>query len=242
MKTRFILLAFIWMIPLHNFASDPIKLIDKNTFVPDSKYIVSNSFNPWHGDMLRKGPLSLNSYNHHLLKSKFLKDTTHEEKTEKGWGFRFGYQLSMMANKGTKSNDNLSTGYIGFVKTFKHSRFFRTETGLEYDLAGAHITDSTRLMLHYIVLPVQALFKLGPFIGLVGVNGNFLVGNNFQVHGHDVTLSGAQKPHWFDLPLDAGLGFKLAFVTIEARYYWGMFDVVQGYKNQYLQAGLKFTF
>lgn len=43
-------------------------------------------------------------------------------------------------------------------------------------------------------------------------------------------------------PLFMGAGLKILFITLEARYHWGITDVYQGYNNQYLQLGAAISF
>jgi len=44
------------------------------------------------------------------------------------------------------------------------------------------------------------------------------------------------------MPLQLGVGLKILFISAEVRYYWGMIDMKDGAKNQYLQAGLGLSF
>ncbi|GAB4489319.1 MAG: hypothetical protein OHK0019_06730 [Saprospiraceae bacterium] len=41
---------------------------------------------------------------------------------------------------------------------------------------------------------------------------------------------------------NVGAGFNFLFLTLEARYYWGLIDVWDEWNNQYWQLGLKLHF
>jgi hypothetical protein len=165
-----------------------------------------------------------------------------EVKKEKQSGIRLGYGNSTLIKNSKEAKGNLDQFYGGFTHRFKIAKLFRLETGLEYTGAGAKLTDSSKLQLHYIVLPVQGMLKLGPLIGLVGANGNFRVAEERYFLGEKISVSDNNKSEFFDLTLDAGVGINIFFMTIEARYYWGMLNVTDDWMNRYWQVGLNFHF
>ncbi len=157
-------------------------------------------------------------------------------------GFRIGYQYSNLNNNDEDAADHLDRGYIGYVRKIKIVPLIHIETGLEYMIAGAQQSDDVRLQLHYLTVPAQGVLKLGPFVGVAGLNGNFRIAEDFTVDGEKVDRDDDDRAAAFDLAVDAGAGFNILFMTIEARYYWGLLEVDNGWYNRYWQAGLKFHF
>ena len=165
-----------------------------------------------------------------------------DENDNKLNGIRFGYQSSNLMNNDEDAASNLDEFYIGFSRQKKFSPFFRLETGLEYMIAGAKITDSSKYALHYITLPLQAHLKLGPFIGTAGLNALFKVSEKLTVAGADIPIPDDNKATFMDCSADVGVGFKLWILTAEARYYYGFVDINDGWHNNYFQLGLKVSF
>jgi hypothetical protein len=153
-------------------------------------------------------------------------------------GFRLGYQQSNLFNNDVDAADNLHRGYVGYIRKIGRARMLHLETGLEYMIAGAQVSEEDKLQLHYLSLPAQGVLKLGPFVGVAGLNANFMIADNFDSDNN------APEPDLkrFDLVADAGVGFNILFMTLEARYYWGLLEVTDGWYNRYWQAGLKFHF
>ena len=50
------------------------------------------------------------------------------------------------------------------------------------------------------------------------------------------------KSNWFDAPVFLGAGVKIFFVSVEARYHWGLIEVRNGLKSQYFQLGAAVSF
>ncbi|MCC6414048.1 MAG: PorT family protein [Saprospiraceae bacterium] len=156
-------------------------------------------------------------------------------------GIRIGYQNSLYSD-GDNTSDALSRGYFGFMRKIGKRDLFHLETGLEYMMAGAKFENDAQVQLHYITLPLQGVVKIGPFVGLAGINGNFRIGENYKVGDQEIERNDDNKSNGFDVAVDAGLGFNILFMTIEARYYWGLIEVENDLYNRYVQAGLKFHF
>lgn len=165
-----------------------------------------------------------------------------DENDNKLNGVRFGYQYSNLVNSDEDAASNLDRFYIGFSRQKKFSPFFRLETGLEYMIAGSMITEDSKLELHYITLPLQAHLKLGPFIGTAGLNALFKVAQKLTVAGADIPTTDENKATFMDCSADLGVGFKLWILTAEARYYYGLVDIKDGWHNNYYQLGLKVSF
>lgn len=157
-------------------------------------------------------------------------------------GIRVGYQSSNLINSDEDAASNLDRFYVGFSRQKKLSPLFRLETGLEYMIAGSMITEDSKLELHYITLPLQAHLKIGPFIGTAGLNALFKVAQKITVAGQDVDVTDDNKATFMDCTGDLGVGFKILMITIEARYYYGLVDIRDGWHNNYYQLGLKLSF
>lgn len=166
-----------------------------------------------------------------------------DDDKDKKWpnGIRGGYQLSNLVGGDQGSFDNFGGFYVGYVRKVKLIPLLRLETGMEYMMAGAQ-KNGTTLRMNYIVLPAQIVLKLGPFFALAGVNANFDVYQSIETNGTKDKVTGDNKANTFDVAADGGVGFNFLFLAAEARYYWGLTDIKDGYKNQYLQLGLKLHF
>ena len=77
---------------------------------------------------------------------------------------------------------------------------------------------------------------------LTGVGANFKVSEKVFLDGTSTTPSDEDKSNFFDIPFYLGAGAKIWFISIEARYHWGLLDVNEGYSNQYLQIGAAVSF
>lgn len=157
-------------------------------------------------------------------------------------GFRFGFQSSNLHQDGSSIGDHLSRGYVGYLRKVHLVPFLHLETGLEYMIAGSQQNSDSKLELHYLTVPAQGVFKIGPFVALGGINANFRVAENYTVNGEKVKRKGDERSNAFDLALDAGGGFNFLAFTAEFRYYWGLLEVDNGAFNRYWQAGLKIHF
>ncbi len=147
---------------------------------------------------------------------------------------RFGYLKSDMVNSAKTSNEMLERGYIGYVRKIGRAPIVHLETGLELMATGANQTDTSKLELYYLSAPLQVVLKLGPFVGLAGLNANFRIAEKLTVNGESITRDTDSKSAVFDVAADAGVGLNIVMVTIEARYYWGLLEVDNGWNNRYL--------
>lgn len=147
-------------------------------------------------------------------------------------GIRAGYNWAGTFNDGNQVASNLDNFYVGFFRNNKFGGIFALHTGLEY-LQNGWSGNGTKRVAHTLSVPVGLRVKLGPLFALGGA------GLNFNVSEKNEGLAAAMpKNNVFDLPLFLGLGFKIAIVSIEARYNWGVVDVNSlGNQNQYFQLG-----
>ena len=70
-----------------------------------------------------------------------------------------------------------------------------------------------------------------------GFSPSFKVAERITTDGDTAKPTDAQKAEWFDIPFFLGAGVKIWFVSIEARYHWGIMEVTDGYKSQSFQLG-----
>jgi hypothetical protein len=167
-----------------------------------------------------------------------------EDKGGKVGGIRLGYHAAALYKDGEKmaGTNNLENFYIGIFRDNKIAPLFRIGTGLEYFQNGAKIDNDNKLVLHTLSIPVNFKVKLGPVFALTGVGANFKVSEKVFLDGTSTTPSDEDKSNFFDIPFYLGAGAKIWFISIEARYHWGLLDVNEGYSNQYLQIGAAVSF
>ena len=132
-------------------------------------------------------------------------------------GIRAGWNYAGTFANGDQFEGSLPNFYAGI---FRNNKF------------GGILALHTRL--HVLSVPVGLRVKLGPLFAIGGAGLNFNVGENNE----GLVANAAPKNNVFDLPLFLGVGFKIAIVSIEARYNWGVIDANSlGQQNQYFQIG-----
>lgn len=159
-------------------------------------------------------------------------------------GIRLGWNTSAMFDDGSKlsGTENLQSFYFGLFRDNKIIPLLHFGSGLEYVQNGFQIDSDNKLVLHYISVPLHLKLKVGPVFGLAGFAPSFKVSEKIIIDGSKTSPSSDQKSDWFDVPFQAGVGLKILFITIEARYHWGLMEVNSGYKNQYFQLGAGISF
>ena len=161
-------------------------------------------------------------------------------------GIRAGFQTSNIYYNGSSLESNLNSFYVGFFKDTKIFPMLHFGTGLEYSQMGTFEDNDNKFVMHYLSIPLNLKLKIGPFYGLGGVAANFKVGEKWTIQGLEATS--ITKAKNFDVPVYAGLGFKVLMLQIEARYYWGTIDLYENtptidpYKTQYFQLGVGISF
>lgn len=159
-------------------------------------------------------------------------------------GLRFGFHNSAMYKDGNMFPGSVpyQTFYIGLFRDNKVAPLFYLGSGLEYFQNGAKINDDNKTVLHYISVPLNVKLKIGPAFGITGFAPSFRLSEQKYILGVKSTPSGDDKSDWFDIPFILGAGVKVLFVTVEARYHWGLRDVKDSYRNQYFQLGAGISF
>ena len=166
-----------------------------------------------------------------------------DKKGDRVGGIRFGYQASNYYLDGDAwASEAMGSFYAGFFRDNQIAPLLHLGTGLEYFKNGISFTDDLRRDLHYVSVPLNAKIKLGPVFALTGFAPSFKVAERFVDGGDSVKPSDDEKAEWFDVPFFVGAGVKLLFITVEARYHWGLLEVMEGYNQRYLQVGLGLSF
>lgn len=165
-----------------------------------------------------------------------------DEKTVSG--IRGGFQSARLVMDGSTPYDdasNLESFYIGFFNDNKIVPLLYFGKGLEYFQNGQKYSDGKRI-LHTISVPLYLKLKIGPVYGLGGIAGNIKVSEKYTVD-NVINPTENDKSNWFDAPLFLGAGVKIFFVSVEARYHWGLLKVRDnGLHSQYLQLGAAISF
>ncbi len=158
------------------------------------------------------------------------------------FGIRGGYQVGNLFVDGDAMENNFNTFYLGVFKEVKLLPLIRIGTGLDYLQNGTFEDSDNKINLHYLSAPLYLKLKVGPVFALAGAAANFKVGEKWTISGSKISGFDSKS---FDLPVFAGLGVKFAFLTIEARYYYGTttinddaISVTKGAHNEFFQIGL----
>jgi len=167
-----------------------------------------------------------------------------EKSSEKVGGIRAGYHAATLAlpDSDVDTTNVLGGFYAGFFRDNKVASILHIGTGLEYFKNGTEYSENSSRVLHTISIPVSLKVKLGPVFALGGIGANFKVSEKLVINDTSYDLSDDQKSNWFDAPVFLGAGVKLWFLTIEARYHWGLLEVNNGYHSRYFQLGAGLSF
>ncbi len=159
-------------------------------------------------------------------------------------GIRAGYHSAGLFEDGSKPDtaNNLNSFYVGFHRDTKIIPLLHLGTGLEYFQNGIKYSSNTSRVLHTVSVPFDLKLKLGPAFALGGFAANFKVSEKVVIGDNVSNPIESNKSEWFDIPFFLGAGVKILFVTIEARYHWGLLEVRNGRHNQYLQIGAGISF
>jgi hypothetical protein len=112
-------------------------------------------------------------------------------------------------------------------------------SGLDYYQSGSKQSEGNKLVLHYISVPLSLKLKIGPVHGFGGVHGAVKVSSKLTVVGEGVS---AKDFGSWDAGAFIGAGIQIFFISAELKYNWGLVDIYNGYKNNFLQAGLTLSF
>jgi hypothetical protein len=159
-------------------------------------------------------------------------------------GIRGGYHLATMVEDGSKPDTakNLSSFYVGFFRDQKINKILYWGSGIEYFQNGLKYSKSSNLKMHTISVPVNLKLKIGPVYGRGGITANFKVKEKIEYEGEKYDPEESDKAYWFDSAAFAGVGVQILFLSVEARYHWGLIDVKNGLHNRYFQLGATVSF
>jgi len=167
-----------------------------------------------------------------------------DKEGQKVGGIRAGWHTATLVEDGSKADtiNNLNGFYVGFFRDTKIVPLLNFGSGLEYFQNGTAYTNNSERVLHTISIPLDLKVKLGPVFALGGIAANFKVSEKIKIDGESISPMSDDKSAWFDTPVFLGAGVKIAFLTVEARYHWGLLEVRNGKKSQYFQLGAAFSF
>jgi len=161
-------------------------------------------------------------------------------------GIRGGWQSSDLFydNKEVGSTP-LNAFYAGFFNENKIIPMLYIGSGFEYFQNGSVISSNdTTYKQHLLSVPVYLKFKIGPVYAVGGASANFKVAEKYLFGDNKFDVPDALKANWFDIPVHLGLGVQILMFRVEAKYYWGTFDMYDNSsaKMQYFQLGAAVAF
>ena len=160
-------------------------------------------------------------------------------------GIRAGFQSSTIKGDDVRQVNSLSSFYIGAFHVNEFGGFFGFNKGIEYFQTGIYNDENNFKRVHTISIPLMLRAKIGPAFASAGFGANFKVGESAQEFGEDLLSDDNRKSPFLDVPVLVGGGLKVAFLTIEARYGYGLLNAtkVEGLDahNSYWQLGLGFS-
>lgn len=162
-------------------------------------------------------------------------------------GIRAGFQSSILVGDGLDNTDPYSSFYVGLLGEKKLIPLLRLGGGLEYHQTGAKIanTDIKRVR-NNLSIPLYGKVKLGPLFATAGVSPSFGLGEKLFIGDDSEKIEGDDKLKTFDMPVQFGLGLKILFFSIDARYNIGLPNLSnydgESVKQNYLQVGASIYF
>ncbi len=132
--------------------------------------------------------------------------------------------------------------YFGAVRDIQLAPLFKFQTGLCYIRNGGSLkNDPYKLRLNYLQIPTLFKVKIGRFYGLTGLTTSYRVAAVYT-DGEEEYKADKKRFKRFDFGFQLGGGFKLLFFNVEARYNWGLSNIVKEgtdeINNRYLQLGV----
>ena len=169
-----------------------------------------------------------------------------QEKSDKQklLGIRAGYQASYMVNNGSMpdSASAINWFYVGLYRDQKLNKVLSYGAGLEYFQNGLKYPNNSERVQNTLSIPIHIKVKIGPVYALGGIATNFKLTEKYDVGDNTYTPTDTAKSNWIDFAAFAGVGVKIFFINVEARYHWGLLEVREGLNNRYFQIGAAFNF
>ena len=155
---------------------------------------------------------------------------------------RAGYQASQLNNSGTNYFSNASNGF--FVAVMRQRPFagiLTSQIGLQYHQGGSNLDDNNYVKLGYIGVPANIGIHLGPIKAYGGAMAALKIHADAQLLGiADTPPSGDFNS--FDATAFLGVSVKILFLGVDLQYHWGLVNVIDSYKNNFLQIGANLYF
>jgi hypothetical protein len=159
-------------------------------------------------------------------------------------GVRAGWHYAAMELKGAKPDtaNALNSFYVGFFRDTRIIPMLHFGSGIEYFQNGMEYSENRARILHTLSVPLNLKVKLGPVFARAGLAANFKIAERQKIGGEYIKPLESDLSNWFDVPAFLGAGLDIWFITVEARYHWGLLEVRNGYYNQYFQLGAGISF
>lgn len=166
-----------------------------------------------------------------------------DDKPQKN-GIRVGYHSASMVDEGSKpdSANALSSFYAGFFRSKKIVAILHFDSGIEYFQNGLKYSGNSKRTLHTVSIPLDLRLKIGPVYAVGGAAVNFKVAESFDLGDNSYKPTDTDKSNWFDVAAFVGAGVKIWFLSIEARYNWGLIEARDDLYNRYFQIGAAVSF
>jgi hypothetical protein len=164
--------------------------------------------------------------------------------TEKGHKnfIRLGYQASQLTDSGTNYYDNISNGFfVAFMRQRPFAAILTTQIGLQYHQGGSKQDDNNSVKLGYLAVPANIGIHLGP----VKAYGGALAAVKIHSEGKVLGVTGIPESsefNSFDATAFLGISVKILFLGVDVQYHWGLVNVIENYKNNFLQIGANLYF
>lgn len=157
-------------------------------------------------------------------------------------GFRVGFNSSLYYEDGNKLDDSKRYGgfYIGGYGESRIIPLLRYGSGIEYRLNGVNLDKGNKINYHYLNVPLYLKAKVGPVFALTGVAPGLKITESKSLKVIDPFNN--EKARRLDVPLFIGCGFKFLMISVDARYNWGLIEIYDEVKSQYLQIGASVYF
>lgn len=163
---------------------------------------------------------------------------------QKVGGIRGGWHSASLVSDGSKPDtaNSLSTFYVGLFRDNKIIEILSFGTGLEYFQNGLKYSDNLKRVIHTVSIPVNLKVKIGPVFARGGAAANIKMAERIIIGEEKNKPSEDNRSKWFDVAAFAGVGVQILFVSVEARYHWGLLDVKNGMHSRYFQLGAALSF
>jgi len=164
--------------------------------------------------------------------------------TEKGHKnfIRAGYQASQLTNSGANYFENYSNGFfVAFMRQRPFAGILTSQIGLQYHQGGSKLNDGNSIKLGYLAVPANIGIHLGP----VKAYGGAMAALKIHSEGQLLGITGvpeSSKLNSFDATAFLGVSVKILFLGIDIQYHWGLVNVIESYKNNFLQIGANLYF